>query len=65
MATSESEIRLSTQAGMVIPIEAIFNEDGDTIDLAEKYVWLVDENNTVKKTKSSNDKSDLIWFTSC
>ncbi|MCE7534728.1 efflux RND transporter periplasmic adaptor subunit [Aliivibrio fischeri] len=57
VATSESEIRLSTQAGMVIPIEAIFNEDGDTIDLAEKYVWLVGENNTVKKQKVVTTKA--------
>lgn len=57
VAASENEIRLSNQVGMLIPIEAIFNEDGDAIDLTEKYVWIVDDTNTVKKQKIVTTKA--------
>ncbi|WED27934.1 efflux RND transporter periplasmic adaptor subunit [Vibrio sp. DW001] len=34
-----------------IPIEAIFNPDGDTLDRANKFVWVLQPDNTVKRTK--------------
>ncbi|MDB1123643.1 efflux RND transporter periplasmic adaptor subunit [Vibrio algarum] len=34
-----------------IPIEAIFNPDGDTLDRLNKFVWVLQPDNTIKRTK--------------
>lgn len=50
--TSRSEkVGLDLKRGVQIPIEAIFNQDGDALQRASKYVWLMDENSIVKKQK--------------
>lgn len=51
VTTDEQDLKLSNQTGMVIPIEAIFNQDGDKNDNTEKYVWIVTEDNKVNKKK--------------
>lgn len=40
----------------VIPLEAIFNEDGDDLEKANKFVWVVGNDNTVSKRKVVTDK---------
>jgi RND family efflux transporter MFP subunit len=39
-----------------IPFEAIFNEDGDDLASTEKFVWIVNDNNTVSKRQIVTDK---------
>jgi multidrug efflux pump subunit AcrA (membrane-fusion protein) len=57
VTTEQSSLGASSQFGMVIPIEAVFNEDGDNIDRDEKYVWLVGSDNKVKKQKIITTKA--------
>ncbi len=40
----------------MIPLEAIFNEDGDGLSLTEKFVWVVNDNKTVTKRRVATDK---------
>ncbi|MCK6262892.1 efflux RND transporter periplasmic adaptor subunit [Vibrio sp. ZSDE26] len=37
--------------GATVPIEAVFNADGDSLDQANKYVWVLNQDNTVRKQK--------------
>lgn len=57
VTTEQSSLGASSQFGMIIPIEAVFNEDGDSIDRDEKYVWLVGSDNKVKKQKIITTKA--------
>ncbi len=57
VTADQHDLNISNQFGMVIPIEAVFNQDGDDIDRNHKYVWLVDENNKVKKQKVITTKA--------
>ncbi|UTM56230.1 efflux RND transporter periplasmic adaptor subunit [Photobacterium sp. CCB-ST2H9] len=41
---------------VVIPLEAVFNEDGDDIGPANKFVWVVNEDHTVTKRQVVTDK---------
>ncbi|MBA5762606.1 efflux RND transporter periplasmic adaptor subunit [Vibrio sp. 404] len=48
--TSRSEgVGLELKQGVQVPIEAIFNQDGDALDRQSKFVWLVNSDNTVTK----------------
>lgn len=49
VTTDSKEIGINTPEGISIPIEAIFNADGDKLDSSEKYVWLINEQNVVTK----------------
>lgn len=40
----------------VIPLEAIFNEDGDDLVLTDKFVWVVKDDMTVEKRRITTDK---------
>ncbi|QUM76842.1 efflux RND transporter periplasmic adaptor subunit [Moritella sp. 24] len=39
-----------------IPLEAILNEDGDDLNLTQKFVWVVNSDNTVSKRQIETDK---------
>ena len=52
VTTKQSALNESSQFGMVIPIE-----DGDTLDKDEKYVWVIDSSNKVKKQKVVTTKA--------
>ncbi|MDX2322101.1 MAG: efflux RND transporter periplasmic adaptor subunit [Moritella sp.] len=39
-----------------IPLEAILNEDGDDLNLTQKFVWVVNTDNTVSKRQIVTDK---------
>ncbi|UTT84522.1 efflux RND transporter periplasmic adaptor subunit [Vibrio pelagius] len=43
------DIGLELKAGVLIPIEAVFNADGDPLDNKESYVWVVNDDKTVAK----------------
>ncbi|MCC2523649.1 efflux RND transporter periplasmic adaptor subunit [Vibrio coralliilyticus] len=48
--TSEGDdVGLNLNTGVLVPIEAVFNADGDKIDRLNKYVWVLNDDNTVSK----------------
>ncbi|MFW7526067.1 efflux RND transporter periplasmic adaptor subunit [Vibrio ostreicida] len=48
--TSQGEnAGLNMRAGVLVPIEAVFNADGDPLDRRNKYVWVLGADNTVSK----------------
>lgn len=50
--TSKGEdIGLQLNSGVQIPIEAVFNADGDELSRENKFVWTVNTDNTVSKRK--------------
>lgn len=57
VTTEQSSLNSASQFGLIIPIEAVFNEDGDEIDKTEKYVWLVNSDNKVNKQKVITTKA--------
>ncbi|MBN3493026.1 efflux RND transporter periplasmic adaptor subunit [Vibrio neptunius] len=61
--TSEGDdVGLSLNAGVLVPIEAVFNADGDDIGRSNKYVWVLNDGNTVSKqavTVGKVTKNDL------
>lgn len=50
------KLKIYRQGEPVIPLEAIFNEDGDDLDKANKFVWVVNSDNTVTKRQVTTDK---------
>ncbi|CED71254.1 HlyD family secretion protein [Aliivibrio wodanis] len=57
VTTQQSALNESSQFGMIIPIEAVFNEDGDALDRDEKYVWVIDPDSKVRKQKVVTTKA--------
>ncbi|MGD8170265.1 efflux RND transporter periplasmic adaptor subunit [Vibrio sp. TRT 21S02] len=48
--TSRGEdVGLELNAGVQIPIEALFNADGDALDRGNKFVWVLNDDQTVSK----------------
>ncbi|PSW07298.1 efflux RND transporter periplasmic adaptor subunit [Photobacterium lipolyticum] len=45
------KLKIYPRGEAVIPLEAIFNEDGDDLDLDNKFVWVVGADNTVSKRR--------------
>ncbi|MGF1723269.1 efflux RND transporter periplasmic adaptor subunit [Photobacterium nomapromontoriensis] len=50
------KLKIYRQGDPVIPLEAIFNEDGDDLAKSNKFVWVVGEDNTVTKRQIVTDK---------
>ncbi len=51
VTTKGESVGLELNAGTSIPIEAVFNADGDSIDRGNKFVWVINDDNTVSKTQ--------------
>ncbi|GLT19355.1 hemolysin secretion protein D [Vibrio zhanjiangensis] len=49
--TTDYEIGMNRHGGVLIPIEAVFNADGDDVARDNKFVWLMNKDNTVTKQK--------------
>ncbi|MCG7497090.1 efflux RND transporter periplasmic adaptor subunit [Vibrio sp. Of7-15] len=49
VTTDSKEVGINTPEGISIPIEAIFNADGDKLNSLEKYVWVINDQNVVTK----------------
>lgn len=48
--TSEGDdVGLNLNAGVLVPIEAVFNADGDDLNRLNKFVWVLNDDNTVSK----------------
>lgn len=50
------KLKIYRKGEPVIPLEAIFNEDGDGLSPKEKFVWVVNNGNTVAKRRVVTDK---------
>lgn len=50
------KLKVYPKGEAVIPLEAIFNEDGDDLAMDNKFVWVVNDDNTVTKRKVVTDK---------
>ncbi|MGR5178712.1 efflux RND transporter periplasmic adaptor subunit [Vibrio mediterranei] len=50
------DIGLKFTQGVSVPIEAVFNQDGDGLDDSEKFVWVVNNDSTVSKQKVMTGK---------
>lgn len=57
VTSDAKDIGLDMNAGVQVPIEAIFNADGDALDRSNKYVWILNDNNTVAKQKVVTGKA--------
>ncbi|MDN3699807.1 efflux RND transporter periplasmic adaptor subunit [Vibrio artabrorum] len=49
VTSSGRDIGLDLKAGVLVPIEAVFNGDGDELTRQNSYVWVVNGDNTVSK----------------
>lgn len=57
--TSKGEdIGLELNTGVQVPIEAVFNADGDPLERDNKYVWVVNSDETVSKKKVAVGKAN-------
>ncbi|CAH7034511.1 Efflux transporter periplasmic adaptor subunit [Vibrio chagasii] len=45
------DIGLELKAGVLVPIEAVFNADGDELTRKNSFVWVINDDNTVSKQK--------------
>ncbi|MBU2897889.1 efflux RND transporter periplasmic adaptor subunit [Vibrio hepatarius] len=62
VTTDSYQIGLNRSSGVLVPIEAVFNADGDDINRSNKFVWLLNEDSTVTRQKirvSKVTKEDL------
>ncbi|PSU35132.1 efflux RND transporter periplasmic adaptor subunit [Photobacterium lutimaris] len=50
------KLKVYRKGEAVIPLEAIVNEDGDDLAMDNKFVWVVNDDNTVTKRKVVTDK---------
>ncbi len=50
------DVGLKINLGVTVPIEALFNADGDSLRENEKFVWVVDDTQTVSKRKVATGK---------
>ncbi len=47
--SDEDQYIAQSALDVVLPISAIFNEDGDTLAVTNKFVWIIQEDKTVEK----------------
>lgn len=51
VTANQSDIQVNVASAINIPIEAITNPDGEMLDRENKFVWVLNADNTVTKTK--------------
>ncbi|WP_194435292.1 efflux RND transporter periplasmic adaptor subunit [Vibrio fluminensis] len=49
VTSNNEEVGLDLKKGVQLPIEAIFNQDGDDLERSNKFVWLLNQDQTVSK----------------
>lgn len=49
VTSKASDVGLNFSVGVSVPIEALFNQDGDSLAANEKFVWVVNGDSTVSK----------------
>jgi RND family efflux transporter MFP subunit len=56
VTSKAKDVGLNLTRGVSVPIEAVFNQDGDSLNDNEKFVWLLNEDSTVTKQKVTTGK---------
>ncbi|MGF1764768.1 efflux RND transporter periplasmic adaptor subunit [Aliivibrio kagoshimensis] len=56
VTADNSDMKILQNRGFTLPVEALFNGDGDELLKSEKYVWLVDDNSVAHKTRVVTEK---------
>ncbi|MGF1753764.1 efflux RND transporter periplasmic adaptor subunit [Vibrio makurazakiensis] len=59
------DVGLNLNAGVRIPVEAVFNADGDALDKSQSFVWVLQDDNSVMKQvvtvgKASTDNLQVL-----
>lgn len=49
VTSNASDVGMNFSVGVSVPIEALFNQDGDSLVANEKFVWVVNDDSTVSK----------------
>ncbi|MGL6257743.1 efflux RND transporter periplasmic adaptor subunit [Vibrio sp. WXL103] len=49
VTSDAQETSLNLNAGLKVPIEAVFNADGDSLDRANKFVWVLEGDSVAKR----------------
>ncbi len=57
VTSNHEDVGLDLREGVQVPIEAIFNQDGDDLNKENKFVWLLNPDNTVSKTQVTLGKA--------
>lgn len=50
------KLKIYRSGELIIPFGAVFNEDGDSLSMEDKYVWVLKNDKTVTKRKVMTDK---------
>lgn len=59
VGAKNNKAAISFNRGVTVPLEAIFNQDGDSLDRSNKFVWVLNKDNTVSKTKIKTGKVSI------
>ncbi|WP_394247281.1 efflux RND transporter periplasmic adaptor subunit [Vibrio profundi] len=59
VTSSGEDIGLELNAGVRVPVEAVFNADGDKLNKSESFVWVLNKDNTVTKQKVKLGKASI------
>ncbi len=57
VSTKDKNVGLELKAGINVPIEAIFNADGDELGRENKFVWVLNEDDTVVRKQIRTGKA--------
>ncbi|WP_423840373.1 efflux RND transporter periplasmic adaptor subunit [Vibrio mytili] len=56
VTSKDEKVGLDLNVGINLPIEAIFNADGDELDRENKFVWVLNEDSTVSRKQIRTGK---------
>jgi RND family efflux transporter MFP subunit len=56
VTSKAKDVGINFGVGVSVPIEAVFNQDGDSLAANEKFVWVVNGDSTVTKQKVTTGK---------
>ncbi|MDE1241889.1 efflux RND transporter periplasmic adaptor subunit [Vibrio aestuarianus] len=59
VTTQGEQVGLQLNAGVSVPIEAIVNADGDRLERENKFVWVLNDDNTVSKKQVILGKASI------
>ncbi|MDV6250766.1 efflux RND transporter periplasmic adaptor subunit [Vibrio sp. EA2] len=57
VTSKDEKVGLDLDVGLNVPIEAIFNADGDALDRQNKFVWVLNDDNTVSRKQIRTGKA--------
>lgn len=57
VTSKDEKVGLNLNVGINVPIEAIFNADGDDLSRENKFVWVLNDDNTVSRQQIRTGKA--------